>query len=159
MSADAESTTSHITDGLAFEAVANRKYAYFAKLARSLGDEEAARLFERIADEESAHAFAQLTVMYPPGSLTVIDLLRLACEVERSETDRKYPEFAAAARAERAAAATPEAKELLLRAERRFEALGEMEQTHLEHFEAMLKGRLLRQQSSGSGQGGGGSPA
>ncbi len=145
MSTDADDTKRHIEAGLAYEAVANRKYVYFAKLARELGDEEVALLFETIAQEESAHALAQLTVMYPPGSQTIVDLLRLACEIEGQESDRKYPEFASSARAERVSATTAGEIERLRQAERRFTALATKEAAHSERFAAMLKLRLAEQ--------------
>jgi rubrerythrin len=155
MHVEPEETKRHLDTALAYESVANRKYVYFAKLARELGDEEVARLFESIAQEETAHAFAQLTIMYPPGSQTVVGLLRMACDAEFNETEQRYPEYAATARSERGEATTEDAKDLLRKAERRLTALASKEVSHFERFEAMLKHRLAveRHPEAGTGQG------
>lgn len=141
MTIDSKETKSNIEAGLAHEAVANRKYLYFAKLARELGDEEVAQLFETIAQEETAHAFAQLTLMYPSGSQTIVSLLQVACDTELNETGRKYPEYAQAAELERAEARSAEEKDVLLKAERRFLALATKEASHHQRFAALLKSR------------------
>lgn len=75
------------------ESMANRKYLYFAKVARQLGNEEIAKLFEETAHQETGHAFSHLELMYPPADLTVEKILELAIEGELYETNHMYPEF------------------------------------------------------------------
>lgn len=75
------------------ESMANRKYLYFAKIARKLGNEEIAELFEETAHQETGHAFSHLELMYPSSELTVERLLELAIEGELYETNVMYPDF------------------------------------------------------------------
>jgi rubrerythrin len=75
------------------ESMANRKYLYFAKIARQLGNEEIAKLFEETAHQETGHAFSHLELMYPPSELTVERILELAIEGEVYETNVMYPDF------------------------------------------------------------------
>lgn len=82
------------------ESMANRKYLYFAKVARKLGNEEIAKLFEETAHQETGHAFSHLELMYPSSELTVERLLEIAIEGEVYETNVMYPEFESTARQE-----------------------------------------------------------
>jgi rubrerythrin len=75
------------------ESMANRKYLYFAKVARKLGNEQIAALFEETAHQETGHAFSHLELMYPSSELTIERLLELAIEGELYETNVMYPEF------------------------------------------------------------------
>src|SRR6516225_3305360 len=86
-------TEQNLHEAFAGESMANRKYLYFAKQARRLGNEEIARLFESIAEQETAHAFSHLELIYPANSLTVRKLLELARDGELYETNQMYPEF------------------------------------------------------------------
>lgn len=79
------------------ESMANRKYLYFAKVARKLGNEEIAKLFEETAHQETGHAFSHLELMYPSSELTIERILELAIEGELYETNVMYPEFEATA--------------------------------------------------------------
>jgi rubrerythrin len=94
--------------------MANRKYLFFAELARQLGHGELARLFRDTANQETEHAFAHFRLLHP--ELVVTDpstlsderrqqllgrCLELAIEGETYEYSTMYPEFAAQARAER----------------------------------------------------------
>src|SRR5437773_10454045 len=101
-------TRANLEAAFAGESMANRKYLYFAKLARAKGDETVARLFEETANQETHHAFGHLELLYPAERFTVADLLRTAMEGELYETNHMYPEFERVARAEKAAAATSE---------------------------------------------------
>src|SRR5947208_2065852 len=96
----AQKTKTNLESAFAGESMANRKYLYFARIARLKGDEETAKLFEATADEETAHALAHLSQLYPADSLTITDLLRIAMEGELYETNEMYPSFAKTARAE-----------------------------------------------------------
>src|SRR5687767_9204074 len=89
----------------------NREYLYFAKLAREKGDEEVAALFEETAHQETAHAFGHLKQLYPPDTLSVADVLRIAMEGELYETNYMYPECERIAREEKDAAAVSEFSE------------------------------------------------
>ena len=58
-------TRENLEAAFAGESMANRKYLYFAKLARAKGDETVARLFEETANQETHHAFGHLELLYP----------------------------------------------------------------------------------------------
>src|SRR5258708_5167798 len=93
------------------ESMANRKYLYFAKVARQLGNEEIAKLFEETAHQETGHAFSHLELMYPATQLTVERLLELAIEGELYETNEMYPEFERIAKEEGQSTAVAEFQE------------------------------------------------
>src|SRR5437868_13933912 len=86
-------TEENLHSAFAGESMANRKYLYFAKIARKLGNEEIAKLFEETAHQETGHAFAHLDLMYPSQELTIEKILELAIEGELYETNQMYPEF------------------------------------------------------------------
>jgi rubrerythrin len=148
-------TRKNLEAAFAGESMANRKYLYFARLARQLGDEAVAQLFEETAAQETHHAFGHLDLLYPAERLTVRDLLRIAMEGELYETNRMYPEFERVARAEKDAAAerefagqraeSAEHAELfraeLARAEKRFGALARVEARHAARYRAALDER------------------
>ncbi|HVO29368.1 MAG TPA: rubrerythrin family protein [bacterium] len=149
-----QKTPANLQSAFAGESMANRKYLYFAKLAREKGDEEVAKLFEETAHQETAHAFGHLELIYPKDKLTVADLLRIAMEGELYETNQMYPEFERVARDEKEAAAVTEFKEQanesaehaqlfrkqLEKAEKRFMALGLVEAKHAARYgEALAK--------------------
>lgn len=106
------------------EAMANRKYLFFAEVARKLGYAEIAKLFKETAEQETAHAFAHFTLLHPelvvsdPTALgedqkkaIVAQCLALAIEGETYEYTTMYPEFTEMAIAERDAAAAAEFQE------------------------------------------------
>lgn len=145
-------TEKNLQAAFAGESMANRKYLYFARLARAKGNEEVARLFESVAAEETDHAFAHLQQLYPPDSLTVEDVLRIAMEGELYETNQMYPEFEREARAEQADAAVAEFAEqaresadhaklfarALDKAARTFAGLAKVEKKHAARYAAAL---------------------
>ena len=103
------------------ESMANRKYLFFADLAKQLGNGELARLFRDTAHQETEHAFAHFRLLHPelvvadPASLSpeqaqaiLSRCLELAIEGETYEFTTMYPEFAAQARQERDGAAEAE---------------------------------------------------
>lgn len=104
-------TSDNLHSAFAGESMANRKYLYFAKIARKLGNEEIATLFEETAHQETGHAFAHLELMYPSQELTVEKLLEIAIEGELYETNQMYPEFERIAREEGRLDAVEEFKE------------------------------------------------
>lgn len=94
MSINHESKThANLETAFAGESMANRKYLYFAKLARKMGAEEVADLFEETAHQETGHAFSHLELLYPPAEMTVEKLLEAAIAGELYETNQMYPEF------------------------------------------------------------------
>lgn len=141
-------TSQNLNDAFAGESMANRKYLYFASIARELGNESVATLFEKTAEEETGHAFAHLRLVYPPGKLTVEKLLELAAEGELYETNQMYPQFEREAREEHETAAAAEFAEqaeesrehaeqflkLLKRATKQFGALGKVERIHAQRY-------------------------
>jgi rubrerythrin len=101
-------TEKNLHAAFAGESMANRKYLYFAKVARKLGNEAVASLFEETAHQETGHAFSHLNLLYPEAELTVEKLLQLAIEGELYETNQMYPEFERIAIAEGNTAAQAE---------------------------------------------------
>jgi len=73
-------TRKKIEAAFAGESMENRKYLYFAKVARALGDEGAAKVFEETAQQETGHAFSHLQLLHPANTLTVEKLLEMAIE-------------------------------------------------------------------------------
>ncbi len=118
------------------EAIANRKYLFFADVARRLGYTDIAKLFKETAEQETAHAFAHFTLLHPelvvadPAALSetqkkaiVAQCLALAIEGETYEYTTMYPEFTEMAIAECDRAAAVE-----------FQAQGEESATHARIF-------------------------
>ncbi|MBN9394505.1 MAG: rubrerythrin family protein [Candidatus Melainabacteria bacterium] len=141
-------TAKNLEAAFAGESMANRKYLYFAKIARELGDEEVAQLFEKTANEETGHAFAHLELMHPKKDLTVQRLLELAVEGELYETNTMYPEFERIAREEGNEAAVAEFQEqaqesqihadTFMQAAKRFKAFTLVEKAHADRYQKML---------------------
>ncbi len=142
-------TEENLHSAFAGESMANRKYLFFAKIARQLGNEEIAKLFEETAHQETGHAFAHLELMYPPSELTVEKLLEIAIEGELYETNQMYPEFEETARREGRLDAVAEFKEqgqesaehaeVFLQAAKRFKALGLVERYHASKYQNALE--------------------
>ncbi len=53
-------TAKNLEGAFAGESMAFMKYGYFAKLARTMGDEDTAQAFEETAKQEIQHAFGHL---------------------------------------------------------------------------------------------------
>jgi rubrerythrin len=142
-------TDENLQAAFAGESMANRKYLYFAKIARKLGNEEIAKLFEDTAHQETGHAFAHLELIYPASELTVEKLLELAIEGELYETSQMYPEFEQTAIAEGQSEAAAEFVEqgeesrqhadIFKEAAKRFHALGLVERYHAARYEKALE--------------------
>ena len=143
------------------ESMANRKYLFFADLAKRLGNAELARLFRDTANQETEHAFAHFRLLHP--ELVVEDAdsldegsrqallarcLELAIEGETYEYTTMYPEFAAQARADRDGAASAEFEEQIAESQehagifrtaaRNFGLLAPIEQHHAERYSVAL---------------------
>ena len=155
---NASQTHKNLEAAFAGESMANRKYLYFAKVARELGDEEVAKVFEETAAQETMHAHAHLELLYPKDSLSVEKVLEMAIEGERYEHKTMYPGFEATAlqEAERAAAAefSGQAQEsrdhdhrftkALETARKRFSALTRVEKVHADRYASFLEKRQAK---------------
>ena len=155
-------TRKNLDAAFAGESMAHQKYLYFAKIARDRGDEEAAKLFEDTAHQETGHAYGHLSLLYPPDQMTVEKVLRLAIEGERYEHTYMYPEFEKTAREEAAAAAEKEFsdqaaesrehearfKVMLEKARKRFAALTAVEKRHADAYQAALEERTKEKPTS-----------
>ena len=145
-------TIRNLEAAFAGESMAHLKYRYFARVAREQGDEETARVFEATADQEVAHAFGHLDLLYPKTGLTPARALELAIEGETHEYTEMYPRFRHLAVEEGNRAAVAEFDEqiaeskahaerfraVLDKAARRFAALAKVEERHAAHYRATL---------------------
>jgi len=145
-------TIKNLEAAFAGEAMANRKYLYFAKQCRALGADDIADVFERTAAQETAHAFSHLQLLFPENTLTVEKMLQLAIEGETYEYTEMYPNFRNTALDERNIAAVAEMDEqieeskehaamfvkILETAEKRFAALAKVEKRHAQHYQDVL---------------------
>lgn len=142
-------TQKNLEAAFAGESMANRKYLYFAKQAKKLGNIEIAELFENIAHQETAHAFSHLELIYPTQDLTVEKLLELAIEGELYETNQMYPEFEKTAisegKLEAASEFVEQAKEskehaaIFSQAAKRFNSLAKVEKMHAAKYQQALE--------------------
>jgi rubrerythrin len=145
----ANETRKNLESAFAGESMANRKYLFFAKMARELGNAEIAALFENIANQETGHAFAHLQLLYPKEGMTVAKLLEIARDGELYETNHMYPEFERMAVAEGEAAAVAEFREqaeesrqhatIFQKAAQRFKALSKVEALHAAEYDEALQ--------------------
>ncbi|MDR3440441.1 rubrerythrin family protein [Telmatospirillum sp.] len=148
----ASPTIQNLESAFAGESMANRKYLYFAKQARALGAEDVAKVFEATAEQETAHAFGHLELLYPAAELTVEKMLQLAIDGETYEFTEMYPKFRHLAEQEGHDAAVAEmdqqiaeskehaerfAKTLAIAA-KRFAALAKVEERHANHYKDTL---------------------
>ena len=148
-------TKKNLETAFAGESMANRKYLYFAKLARQLGDTEVAEIFEETAEAETGHAHAHLALLYPPETMTVEKILEAAIAGERYEHTVMYPGFEKTAAEESRADAVAEFKDqaaesrehdarfsrMLETARKRFAHLTEVEKHHADRYQAALDKR------------------
>jgi rubrerythrin len=155
-------TLQNLQAAFAGESMANRKYLYFAKRARELGAVDVAELFEKTAEQETAHALGHLKLLFPPATLTVERMLELAIEGETHEYTEMYPKFRHLALREGNEAAVREMDEqieesrehaeqfqaVLEKAAKRFAALAKVEQRHAGHYQAALD-RVHSQKKAG----------
>jgi len=145
-------TIQNLEAAFAGESMAHLKYRYFAKLARQLGDEDTARVFEETADQEVQHAFGHLDLLYPKAKLTPAKALEIAIEGETYEYTEMYPKFRHLALEEGNSAAVKEFdqqiaesiehaesfKRTLEKAAKRFAALAKVEERHANQYRAAL---------------------
>lgn len=145
-------TIGNVEAAFAGESMANRKYLYFAKRCRELGADGVAEVFERTAQQETAHAFGHLELLYPKDQLTVEKMLQLAIDGETYEYTEMYPKFRHLAEQEGNDAAVKEMDEqiadskehaerfvaTLQTAAKRFAALAKVEERHANHYRDTL---------------------
>lgn len=148
-------TIKNLESAFAGESMANRKYLYFAKHCRAMGADEIAEVFEKTAEQETAHAFGHLELLFPPSTLTPEKMLQLAIDGETYEYTEMYPEFRNTAVQEKNEAAVAEMDEqieesrehaemfakVLQTAEKRFAALTKVEKRHAQHYQDALDSR------------------
>lgn len=145
-------TVNNLEAAFAGESMANRKYLYFAKICRELGANDVAEVFENTAEQETAHAFGHLDLLYPKKTLTVEKMLELAIEGETYEYTEMYPAFRHTALEEKDHAAVAEIDEQIAeskehaeqfqatldKAAKRFAALTKVEERHANHYRDTL---------------------
>jgi rubrerythrin len=145
-------TIQNLEAAFAGESMAHIKYRYFAKLARAAGALDVAEAFEATADQEVAHAFGHLDLLYPKDKLTPARALEIAIEGETYEYTEMYPQFRHLAVEEGNAAAVAEYHEQIAEskdhaaqfkrtlelAAKRFAALAKVEERHANHYQAAL---------------------
>ncbi|MCW8835645.1 MAG: rubrerythrin family protein [Rhodospirillales bacterium] len=145
-------TIQNLEAAFAGESMANRKYLYFARRARELGADDVAAVFESTAEQETAHAFGHLELLYPSSELTVERMLEMAVEGETYEYTEMYPKFRHLAMEEGNTAAVKEMDEqieesrehaemfqaVLAKAAKRFAALAKVEERHAGHYQDAL---------------------
>lgn len=145
-------TIENLEAAFAGESMAHIKYRYFAKLARAAGAIDVAEAFEATADQEVAHAFGHLDLLYPKDKLTPGRALEIAIEGETYEYTEMYPKFRHLAVQEGNEAAVAEYdeqieesrqhaeqfKRTLETAAKRFAALAKVEERHANHYRQAL---------------------
>ena len=80
------STQANLEAAFGGESMANRKYLFFADVAKQLGNSELARLFRDTANQETEHAFAHFRLMHP--ELVVNDPASLSEEQKQAMLSR-----------------------------------------------------------------------
>ena len=145
-------TLRNLESAFAGESMAHIKYRYFARIAREQGDKETARVFEATADQEVAHAFGHLDLLFPKSQMSPARALELAIEGETHEYTEMYPSFRHLAIEEGNQAAAAEFDEqiaeskvhagqfraTLEKAAKRFAALAKVEERHANHYRETL---------------------
>lgn len=155
-------TFKNLDAAFAGESMANRKYLFFAEVARKLGYTDLSKLFKETANQETEHAFAHFSLLHPelvvedPTALTEDEkkeiaarCLALAIEGETYEYTTMYPDFAAAARQDRDETAAEEFQaqakesaehaEIFREAAHRFGLLVNIEHFHADRYTEALQ--------------------
>ena len=140
-------TIKNLEAAFAGESQAFTKYMYFAKMARQQGFEDVAKHFEHTASQELLHAHGHLELLV--GKPDVKHCLEMAIEGETHEFTEMYPRMEEEAELEGNDEALLEArlqaqeskehaesfKAVLLKAEKRFNALKKVEKRHAEAYQ------------------------
>jgi rubrerythrin len=145
-------TWENLEAAFAGESMAHIKYRYFAKLARAVGDEETAKVFEETASQEMLHAFGHLDLLYPAAEMTPAKSLEIAIAGETYEYTEMYPSFRKQAEADGNSSAVKEMTEQIAeskehaerfqsslgKAQKRFDALTRVEERHANNYQKHL---------------------
>lgn len=155
-------THKNLESAFAGESMANRKYLFFAEVARQLGFADEAKLFKETAAQETEHAFAHFSLLHPelvvkdPAALSEAEkkeiaarCLALAIEGETYEYTTMYPDFAADAQRDRDDGAAEEFQaqakesaehaEIFREAAHRFGLLVNVEHFHADRYAEALQ--------------------
>lgn len=144
-------TLKNLESALAGESMAHIKYRYFAQIARAEGFEEVAKHFEHTADQEIKHAWGHLELLI--GKPSTQECLQKAIDGETYEYTEMYPKFEEDAELEGKEDAMLEArtqaaeskehaeqfKQVLAKAEKRFNALKKVEERHANAYKKVLE--------------------
>ena len=144
-------TIKNLESALAGESQAHIKYRYFARIARAEGYEDVAKHFEHTADQELLHAWGHLELLI--GKPSTKECLLKAIEGETYEFTHMYPEFQRSAIMEKNHAVELEMTEqiaesqehaeqfkaVLIKAEKRFNALKKVEERHANAYKNVLE--------------------
>jgi rubrerythrin len=144
-------TLQNLESALAGESMAHIKYRYFAKIAREEGFEDVAKHFEHTADQEIKHAWGHLELLI--GKPSTKECLQKAIEGETYEFTQMYPKFELEAQLDQNPLAKNEFaeqiseskehadqfKEVLAKAEKRFNALKKVEERHANAYTKVLE--------------------
>ncbi|MBL1211102.1 rubrerythrin family protein [Geminocystis sp. GBBB08] len=119
-----KNTAKNLEAAFGGESMANRKYLFFAEVAKELGFKDLSKLFKATANQETEHAFAHFRLIHPELVVTdasklseeekkkiVSRCLELAIEGETYEYTTMYPEFAQQAQIDRDETAQAEFEE------------------------------------------------
>ena len=136
-------TYENLKIGFQGESMANRRYLYYARLAREKGLNELAEVFEKTANAETGHAFGHLMFLGvdPVAEIEINDVedaLRAAIYGETYEWTQMYPGFAKVAR-----------EEGFHEVAQWFEALAKVERFHAGRFNEALD-RYLKSKGVGT---------
>ena len=143
-------TLKNLESALAGESMAHIKYRYFAKIAREEGFEDVAKHFEHTADQEIKHAWGHLELLI--GKPSTKECLQKAIDGETYEYTEMYPQFESIAKAEHNIECVKEFNEqgresnehaqqfkaLLVKAQKRFDALKKVEERHANAYKKVL---------------------
>ena len=144
-------TLKNLESALAGESMAHIKYRYFAKIAMEEGYEEVAKHFWKTADQELLHAWGHLELLI--GKPSTKECLQKAIDGETYEFTEMYPKFQVEAELEQNPLARTEFneqiaesaehaaqfKEILAKAEKRFNALKKVEERHANAYKQVLE--------------------
>jgi rubrerythrin len=144
-------TIKNLESALSGESQAHIKYRYFARIAREEGYEDVAKHFEHTADQEILHAWGHLELLV--GKPSTKECLQMAIDGETYEFTHMYPEFQRSAIMEKNHAVELEMTEqiaeskehaeqfkaILVKAEKRFNALKKVEERHANAYKNVLE--------------------
>ena len=119
-------TEKNLQAAFAGESQARNKYTYFASVAKKEGYEQIAAIFQETSDNEKENA--KMWFKHLEGISTTKNNLKAAAEGENYEWTSMYKEFARVAK-----------EEGFLAIAKQFEMVAEIEKSHEERYQALLK--------------------